>query len=81
METSREGDRMCVKISDTGIGIPEDMREQVFEPFFRVDKSRSREMGGSGLGLALVKAIIEQHNGTVEIGENEKNGTLVTVEL
>lgn len=81
VETSREGDRMCVKISDTGIGIPEDMREQVFEPFFRVDKSRSREMGGSGLGLALVKAIIEQHNGTVEIGENEKNGTLVTVEL
>lgn len=81
VETLQEGGRIFVKISDTGIGIPEDMREQVFEPFFRVDKSRSREMGGSGLGLALVRAIIEQHNGTVEIGKGEKNGTVVTVDI
>lgn len=81
VETLREDGRILVEISDTGIGIPEDLRERVFEPFFRVDKSRSRKMGGSGLGLALVRAIIEQHNGTVKVEAGSSGGTKVTVAL
>ena len=59
----------CVNIlvTDEGIGIPEELQEQIFEPFFRVDRSRSRQLGGSGLGLSLVRAIAELHHGTVSV--------------
>lgn len=59
----------CVKIlvTDEGIGIPKELQEQIFEPFFRVDRSRSRQLGGSGLGLSLVRAIVELHHGTVAV--------------
>lgn len=59
----------CVKIhvTDEGIGIPVELQEQIFEPFFRVDRSRSRQLGGSGLGLSLVRAIAELHHGTISV--------------
>lgn len=66
-------------VSDTGIGIPEDARLHIFEPFFRVDKSRSREMGGNGLGLALTKRIVEQHGGKISVYNNMPHGTIFEV--
>lgn len=70
-----------VQICDTGIGISEENRQRIFEPFFRVDKSRSRLMGGAGLGLSIVKNIIEKHHGTIEISDSKPQGTCFTVEL
>lgn len=64
-----------IRVCDSGIGIPEELQPLIFEPFFRVDKSRSREMGGAGLGLALVKSILDKHNGTITVENNENNGT------
>ncbi|QUO32405.1 HAMP domain-containing histidine kinase [Faecalicatena sp. Marseille-Q4148] len=70
-----------VQICDTGIGISAENRQRIFEPFFRVDKSRSREMGGAGLGLSIVKKIIEKHDGTITVSNNNPQGTCFTVEL
>lgn len=70
-----------VQICDTGIGISAENRQRIFEPFFRVDKSRSRLMGGVGLGLSIVKNIIEKHHGIIEISDNKPQGTCFTVEL
>lgn len=70
-----------VSISDTGCGIPPALQEQVFEPFFRVDKSRSRKMGGAGLGLSMVDAIVRQHGGTVSVTDREGGGSCFTVTL
>lgn len=58
-------DAVTVSIKDTGIGIPEEDQENIFEPFYRIDNSRSRELGGSGLGLSIVKTIIDKHNGKI----------------
>lgn len=71
--------RVCV--SDTEQGIPTAMKEQVFQPFVRVDKSRSREMGGAGLGLPMVAAIVRQHGGTVSVTDREGGGSCFTVTL
>lgn len=71
--------RTQVKISDTGVGIPDDMKVHIFEPFYRVDKSRSRQMGGAGLGLAMVESIIKQHNGTIHVSDNPTGGACFTV--
>lgn len=79
--TSETGEDIIVTVADTGIGIPNDMKKQIFEPFYRVDKSRSREMGGAGLGLALVDSIIKKHNGTIKITDNESGGSRFTVTL
>ena len=67
----------CVKIfvTDEGIGIPEELQEQIFEPFFRVDRSRSRQLGGSGLGLSLVRAIAELHHGTISVEPAPRQGS------
>lgn len=70
-----------VQICDTGIGISEENRQRIFEPFFRVDKSRSRSMGGAGLGLSIAKNIIEKHHGTIAISDNKPHGTCFTIEL
>lgn len=67
IEIQQGKDQVTVSVSDTGPGIPQAMQEQVFEPFFRVDKSRSREVGGAGLGLSMVDAIVRQHGGTVSL--------------
>ena len=71
-------DNAVIKVSDTGIGIPEKHHKRVFERFYRVDKSRSKETGGTGLGLAIVKHIAELHGGRVTLESNE-NGTVFTV--
>ena len=70
-----------VTVSDTGIGIPKEALELIFEPFYRVDKSRSRQMGGAGLGLATARAIVEQHGGTIEAGPVPEGGSRFTVHL
>lgn len=64
-----------ITVSDTGIGIPDELQNLIFEPFYRVDKSRSRQMGGAGLGLAITKTIIEKHNGSITVLSNQKGGT------
>ena len=68
-----------LSVADTGSGIPKELRERVFEPFFRVDKSRSRELGGVGLGLALVREIVRVHDGTININSNPAGGTIFEV--
>ena len=68
-----------LSVEDTGSGIPEELRERVFEPFFRVDKSRSRELGGVGLGLALVHEIVRVHDGSITIKSNPAGGTIFEV--
>ncbi len=69
----------CLSVEDTGGGIPEELRERVFEPFFRVDKSRSRELGGVGLGLALVHEIVRVHDGMITVKNNPSGGTVFEV--
>ena len=68
-----------LSVEDTGNGIPKELRERVFEPFFRVDKSRSRELGGVGLGLALVHEIVRVHDGNIAIKSNPAGGTIFEV--
>ena len=70
-----------VIISDNGPGIQQEDWQHIFEPFFRVDKSRSRDMGGAGLGLALVKEITRQHGGDVYVVQSSKNGTEIALKL
>ena len=68
--------QVYLSVADTGSGIPEELRERVFEPFFRVDKSRSRELGGVGLGLALVREIVRVHDGSITVKSNPSGGTI-----
>ena len=70
-----------LSVEDTGTGIPEELKERVFEPFFRVDKSRSRELGGVGLGLALVREIVRVHDGSITVKSNPSGGTIFEVVL
>ena len=78
---SRRGQKAVIEVKDTGCGIPEDFRESVFQPFFRVDKSRSREKGGVGLGLSLVWEIAHLHGGDVRVRESGKTGTVIELTL
>ena len=71
--------RIYLSVEDTGSGIPKELRERVFDPFFRVDKSRSRELGGVGLGLALVREIVRVHDGSITIRSNPAGGTVFEV--
>ena len=75
----KEQAHIYLSVADTGSGIPKELRERVFEPFFRVDKSRSRELGGVGLGLALVHEIVRVHDGTISINSNPAGGTIFEV--
>lgn len=68
-----------LSVEDTGSGIPKELRERVFEPFFRVDKSRSRELGGVGLGLAFVREIVRVHDGSICIKSGKTGGTIFEV--
>ncbi len=73
--------QIVLTVRDTGIGIPEDVQERVFERFYRVDESRSKKSGGSGLGLSIVKHIVEQHKGTVEMTSRINEGTTFVIRL
>ena len=75
ISASRQEGNTIIKISDTGIGIPEEECERIFEPFYRVDQSRSRSVGGSGLGLALVKDIVEKHGGSIRVNSRAGLGS------
>ena len=77
----KENNDAVIRVSDTGCGIPEEYRESIFQPFFRVDKSRSRQMGGVGLGLALVHEIAVLHGGSVRAEPGNKSGTVFIVTL
>ena len=77
----KEKNKVILKVSDTGNGIDEAFREQIFEPFFRVDKSRSRELGGVGLGLAMVREVVRVHDGTIEVYTNKHSGTTFEVKI
>ena len=81
VSVTEEGERLVVRVADTGCGIPERYRESIFQPFFRVDKSRSREYGGVGLGLALVWKIAELHGGSVWVEESTEAGTTMAAAL
>ena len=75
----RKEKHVYLSVEDTGTGIPEELKERVFEPFFRVDKSRSRELGGVGLGLALVREIVRVHDGNITVKSNPSGGTIFEV--
>ena len=75
----RKEKQVHLSVADTGNGIPEELRERVFEPFFRVDKSRSRALGGVGLGLALVREIVRVHDGSITVKSNPSGGTIFNV--
>ncbi len=75
----RKEKQVHLSVADTGNGIPEELRERVFEPFFRVDKSRSRALGGVGLGLALVREIVRVHDGSITVRSNPSGGTIFDV--
>ena len=77
----RKEKHVYLSVKDTGTGIPEELKERVFEPFFRVDKSRSRELGGVGLGLALVREIVRVHDGSITVKSNPSGGTIFEVVL
>ena len=77
----REKNKVVLTVSDTGNGIDEAFREQIFEPIFRVDKSRSRELGGVGLGLAMVREVVRVHDGTIEVYTNKHLGTTFEVKM
>ena len=79
VNASRKEKCVCLSVADTGNGIPEELRERVFEPFFRVDKSRSRALGGVGLGLALVHEIVRVHDGNITVRSNPSGGTVFEV--
>ena len=78
---TQKTEKLLICVSDTGYGIPEEYRRSIFQPFFRVDKSRSREYGGVGLGLSLVWEITNLHGGCVRVEERSDKGTTIAVEL
>lgn len=78
---TQEPEKLLILVSDTGRGIPEEYQQSIFQPFFRVDKSRSRTFGGAGLGLALVWEIAALHGGSVLVAESSDSGTTIAAEL
>ena len=81
VSVTEEEKQIVIRISDTGCGIPEKYRESIFQPFFRVDKSRSRQYGGVGLGLSLVWEIVALHGGEIRVEESTEKGTTIAVKF
>ena len=81
VSVTQEPEKLRIRVSDTGCGIPGEYQQSIFQPFFRVDKSRSREFGGAGLGLSLVWEIANLHGGRVWVAESSESGTTIAVEL
>ena len=78
---TQEPEKLRIRVSDTGCGIPEEYQQSIFQPFFRVDRSRNREYGGAGLGLSLVWEIADLHGGSVWVEESSEKGSTIAVEL
>ena len=78
---TQEPEKLRIRVSDTGCGIPEEYQQSIFQPFFRVDKSRSREYGGAGLGLSLAWEIANLHGGYIWVEKSSEKGTTIAVEL
>ena len=78
---TKEGKKLNIIVEDTGIGIPKDSIDRVFERFYRVDKGRSKKAAGTGLGLSIVKHIVGYYEGNIELKSRVDIGTIVTVEL
>ena len=81
VSVTQKPEKLLLRVSDTGCGIPKEYQRSIFQPFFRVDKSRSREYGGAGLGLSLVWEIANLHGGSVWVEESSDKGTTIAVEL
>ena len=81
VSVTQEPEKLLLRVSDTGCGIPEEHQRSIFQPFFRVDKSRSREYGGAGLGLSLVWEIANLHGGSVWVEKSSEKGTTIAVGL
>ena len=79
VSVTNQGNNIVIRISDSGHGIPEEYRRIIFQPFFRVDKSRSRDFGGAGLGLSLVWEITKLHDGRVWVEKSSDEGTTISV--
>ena len=79
VNATQQNSQLHLTVEDTGNGIPEELKERIFEPFVRLDKSRSRELGGVGLGLALVREIVRVHNGSILVKNNANSGTTFEV--
>ena len=81
VSVTQEPEKILIRVSDTGCGIPEAYQQSIFQPFFRVDKSRSREYGGAGLGLSLAWEIANLHGGYIWVEKSSEKGTTIAVEL
>ena len=78
---SSDGKNAKIKVADTGIGIPPEHRDRIFERFYRVDKSHSKASGGTGLGLSIVKHAVQYHNGKITLESEVGKGTTITAEF
>jgi signal transduction histidine kinase len=78
---SKEESQLCLQVQDTGIGIKPDDQAHIFERFYRADKSRSRQMGGHGLGLSIAKWIVETHGGTIQLTSEVGKGSTFTIRI
>lgn len=76
-----QGSKNIISIKDNGISIPDEMKYLIFEPFFRVDKSRNRKIAGSGLGLSTVKTILDKHDGEITVIDNPSGGSIFMIIL
>ncbi len=79
VDISLTDQEVCINVSDKGPGIPEEEREQIFEPFFRLEESRNRETGGIGLGLAIARTIVRSHGGDIRISDSEQGGAMFSI--
>jgi signal transduction histidine kinase len=78
---SKEESQLCLQVQDTGIGIKPEDQDHIFERFYRADKSRSRQMGGHGLGLSIAKWIVETHGGTIQLASEIGKGSTFTIRI
>ena len=81
VDVSRAGDKAVITVADNGIGIPKEHQGRIFERFYRVDKARSRDTGGTGLGLSLTRSAVLLHRGSIKLYSKEKEGTTFTVRI
>ena len=79
--TRNRDDKCFIEVKDTGIGISDEAMKHIFERFYREDKARSREKGGSGLGLSIAKTIVNKHGGSIKVTHNKPKGTIFIIKL